>query len=163
MELSLLYTGIIIFVLYCIAAIVLNGWNLPESISATSYLSKDKFSTTAPFTIICIICAVCLFPAWIAVSPENLQFLTFLSCAGMLFAGSTPLYKEELASKVHYTGGIVAFVCGLLWLVFTSNWTTISVIAIIGTVWTYFNKKNYTFIFETIGYLSTAIAVLRLL
>ena len=160
MELSLLYTGIIIFVLYCISAIVLNDWTLPESISATSYLSKDKFSTTAPFTIICIICAVCLFPAWIMVSPEKLQFLTFLSCAGILFAGSTPLYKEELTSKVHYTGGIVAFICGLLWLVFTLNWITISTIAIIGTVWTYFSKKNYTFIFETVGYLSTAITIL---
>ena len=154
--------GIFIFAIYNLFFTSLNKWKLPESISATSYLSKENYNTTWPFTMICIVSVVCLFPLWIAVSPVIWQFLVFLSCAGILFAGSTPLYKEKFESRIHYTGGIIAFVSGLLWLTFTSNWVSLITIGLIGGLFTIFNKKSYTFIFEIISYITICITVLSM-
>ena len=158
----LLLTGCTVFVIYNILAWLLNGRETPESISSTSYLSKEKFGTTLPFTMICVVCSVCLLPAWISVSPTTWEFLTFLTCAGILFAGSTPLYREDLAKTVHYAGGIVAFVCGLLWLLATCQWISLAAITVIGGIWTLFEKSKYTWIFEFVGYLTVVLTVLSM-
>lgn len=152
--------GLLIFISYVVFSISLNKWRLPESISATSYIFKDRFNVTWPFILLCIISAVFLFPLWVTVSPVTWQFLAFLSCAGILFAGSTPLYKEEFEGKIHYAGGITAFISGLLWLSFTSNWYSLIIIVLIGSLITIFSKKNYVFIFEVISYITMCLTVL---
>ena len=104
----LLIVGLIIFILYNAFFIWLNK-GVPESISETSYISKNKFGVTWPFTAICFISAVCIFPLWITVTPEFYQFVVFLSCSGMIFAGCSPLFKEKFEGTIHYTSGMVAF------------------------------------------------------
>lgn len=154
--------GLTFFILYNIFFYGLNDWQIPESISATSYMSMDVFGTTFPFTLLCLISAITLFPSWIAVSPQMLQWLPFISCSGMIFAGSTPLFKGEFEGKIHNASGIVAFVAGMLWLVLTSNWITLGAIIAIGGIWTLFDYKNYTFIFEIISYIFLCVLILFL-
>lgn len=159
-DLFLIIFGLCIFIYYNILFTVFNNDETPESISATSYISRELFDTTAPFTVLCISSAVCLFPLWVAVTPDIYQFLVFLSCMGMLFAGTTPLYKQEFEGKIHYTGGIIAFVCGLIWLILTHCWITLAAIVGLGGLWTIFDRKKYTFIFEFVSYIAVCLAVL---
>lgn len=159
---TLAIAGILLLTVYVIWMRKLNGNNLPESLSATSYISKENLGISLPFTLMCIICVVCLFPLWITVSKEIYQFLAFLSCAGILFAGSTPLYREEFESKIHYVSGITSFVCGILWLILSKCYVPLCLIAVIGGVWTLFDHKNYTFIFEYVGYLIVILTLLFL-
>lgn len=152
----LLIISCIVLIGYCLYMTVVNNKELPESISETSYISKNRYNTTLPFSILCFICAIGIFPLWVSISPENWQFLTFLSCGGMIFAGCTPLFKEEFESTIHYTSGIIAFISGLIWLCVTHNWLSISIICMLGTIFTLLKRKNYVFIFEIIGYLTIA-------
>ena len=135
-ELILAKIGLVAFILYTSFFFVINGNKTLESISSTSYISKEKFGTTLPFTLICVICSVCLFPLWVAVSPAYYQFLVFISCLGVMFAGSTPFFKQEFEGKIHYTSGIMAFIGGLTWLLVTSNWPTALAIGLICGIWT---------------------------
>ena len=155
----LLIIGLIIFILYNAFFIWLNK-EVPESISETSYISKNKFGVTWPFTVICLISAVCIFPLWVTVTPEFYQFVVFLSCAGMMFAGCSPLFKEKFEGTIHYTSGMVAFVAGLAWLILMGQWITLGLIALLGGIRTFFQKEKYTFIFEVISYIAVAITIL---
>ena len=162
-ELILAGVGLMIFIGYNILFTYLNGDETPRSISETSYMAHVRWHTTLPFTALCVISAVFLFPLWIDKTPDEYQFLVFLSCAGMLFAGSTPLYRQEFESKVHYTGGAIAFVCGIAWLVLMHCWISLISIAVVGGLWTLIKPKSWTFIFEFVGYVCLHIAVYSLI
>lgn len=161
-EYILVIVGLIGFIIYNIYFTYLNDDKTPQSISATSYISRERWGTTLPFTGLCVISAICLFPLWIDKTDDNYQFLVFLACAGVLFAGSTPLYRQEFESKIHYTGGIIAFVCGLLWLILMHQWITLGAIAVIGGIWSLSDRKNYTFIFEFISYIAICLSVMNI-
>ena len=149
----ILIIGFVIFLVYNTCMIVINR-GVPESISETSYICKNKYGFTWPFTVFCIAIAVTLFPQWVTTSPEPYQFLTFLSCSGIIFAGCSPLFKKRYESRIHYTSGIIAFVSAMLWCVLISNWTALISIFVVGGIWTCFQKHKYTYIFETVGYIS---------
>ena len=162
-EYILAIVGLIGFIIYNICFTYINNNKTPQSISATSYISREEYGTSLPFVALCIIAAVFLFPLWIDKTPDEYQFLVFLSCAGMLFAGSTPLYRQEFESKVHYTGGAIAFVCGIAWLILMHCWISLASIAIVGGVWTLVERKSWTFIFEFVGYVCLHISVYSLI
>lgn len=157
----LLIFGLVFFVLYNIQMVYLNK-GIPESISATSYLCKEKYGTTWPFTLLCIISAVCMFPLWVTLTPDFYQFLVFLSCSGMIMAGCSPLFKEKFEGIIHYTSGRIAFAAGLVWLILMGQWITLGVIGVIGGIWTLFQKDKYTFIFEDVSYIVIGILLLMM-
>ena len=159
-EYILVIVGLIGFIIYNICFTYINNNKTPQSISATSYISREKYGTSLPFVALCIIAAVFLFPLWIDKTPDEYQFLVFLACAGVLFAGSTPLYRQEFESKIHYTGGTIAFVCGLLWLILMHQWITLGLIGLIGGIWSLLDRKNYTFIFEFVSYIAICLSVM---
>lgn len=161
-EYILVIVGLIIFIVYNICFTYINDNKTPQSISATSYIANTIWGTTLPFTGLCITSAVCLFPLWIDKTEDNYQFFVFLACAGVLFAGSTPLYRQEFESKIHYTGGIIAFVCGLIWLILMHQWITLGLIGLIGGIWSLSDRKNYTFIFEVVSYIAICFSVMNL-
>lgn len=162
-ETIFLYVGLVFFILYNVFMTFVNNKEIPESISETSYISKEHFGTTIPFTALCIISAVCIFPLWILVSPVNFEFLVFLSCTGMMFAGTTPLFNQKFDGRIHYTSGIIAFISGIAWLLLTHNYITLGLIAIIGGIWTLFQKEKYTFIFEVVPYITLCITLLTMI
>ena len=159
-EKILVIIGLIVLVVYCRYTIWLNGNKIPESISYTSYIFREEFGITWPFTALCVISAVTLFPMWVGVTPDNYEFLSFISCAGMLFAGSTPLYKQDFEGVIHYTGGATAFVAAVIWLLCMRLYIPIGIIAVVGGVVTLMRPKNFAYVFEVIGYIAVASALL---
>lgn len=160
MSYILLILGLINFIFYNGLMIYLNKGVLPESISDTAYIQQKLFSGNKQFTLFCIVSALCIFPTWIGITPDVFQFLVFLSCSGMIFAGLTPLFKLKEEGIIHYTSGVVAFITALIWLAIFGYWGTIISIATIGGIWTLFNKEKYTFIFEVVSYILLVITLM---
>lgn len=162
-ETLFLQAGILMFLLYAFITTTLNDkyyGTIPGSISETSYLLRDNFGTTWPFSFICVVSAMCLFPQWVMVSPENLQFLTFISCLGLCFAGTTPLYHEQFHRKIHYISGMTSYAAGLLWLILTQSWISLIAIAVVGGLLTLLNKDKYIFFFEVVAYIVVCLTAL---
>lgn len=109
----LIITGIC-FLIYNIYVIGIFG--LPESLSETSYLFKENGKSHWWFTFICFIISIGLFPIWVGISHINYQFLCFLGCAGIMFAGCTPFFREDFHKPIHYASAIIAFISSIVWL-----------------------------------------------
>lgn len=119
----LMLFGFVSFILYNILILRLNHWEIPESVSATSYILQDKSKTGANgFTYICLIVALTFLPLWLTVTPDNWQFLSFICCAGVVFAGTTPFFKERFQGIIHYTSGIISAISYIAWCVAFGQW-----------------------------------------
>lgn len=105
---------------YIIYAVRVCG--VPWSLSDTYYLLQKRNRPKWLFQAAMILPAMVLMPVWIECSSENIQYLAFLSCGGLMFVGSAPLFKEEFQSKVHYVGAVISGVAMILWVVFSGMW-----------------------------------------
>lgn len=150
---------IVISLVYNIYALVLNKGAL-ESISSTSYLFLSNDKKYYYFSIYCFVLSFILLPIWLAVSATNIQFLVFLACSGIIFAGSTPLFKEKFQGTVHYTAGIIAVLSYLLWMVFSKYYIWLIVEAIITAVLIAIDYKNFVYYTEITGLFTLLILLL---
>ena len=140
----MLYIILLIILIYNISAIIKNK-TIPESISATAYIFKPII-----FTIYCFIVGISLFPMWILHTDESLHCLCFLSCSGILFAGTTPFYREEHQKLIHNISGIASVLFYILWLILSKYYIVLSVCVIFMMLAVIFSKKNYVFYIENI-------------
>lgn len=92
----------------------------------------------------------------INLTPENYQFLSFLTVAGIMFVASAPAFKEEFEGKVHFGAAILSGVCSLAWLICISG---IPWIAIAGMIIAIFDWRHKVFWIE-VGLLVNIYAVL---
>lgn len=112
--------SIVILTMYIVYAVRVCG--VPWSLSDTYYQLKKRGRPAWLFQAAMIIPAMLLMPVWIECSSENTQFLAFLSCGGLIFVGTAPLFKEEFQSKVHYTGTVIAGLATILWVCLSGMW-----------------------------------------
>ena len=106
-----------IFVAYNAVAVVFFG--IPESLSNTYYLYKEKYNKGVLFPAMMYLVVAFMMPAWITMSEgSNFQFLAFLAPAAIAFVGTAPRFKDfDLENKVHTYSAIVAAACSLLWVI----------------------------------------------
>lgn len=108
---------------------------IPNSISATYYILEHKLW----FGFAIISTAILLMIALLNIVPASIQFLAFLSGAGMMFVGAAPNFKEDLEGKVHTGGAITCIVCsqvliGLVNLSILITWMGFVMFAVIYTL-----------------------------
>ena len=156
----ILLAGIIFFTAYYAIVMKINDNDEPESLSATSYLWKGYIGQTWPFTLFCFVSALTILPIWLEKSSENLQFLVFLSCLGIMTAGTTPLFREKDERLIDYIGGYISFLCGVLWVILSNEYYVTWAIICIGSFWMLFDKLKYVYIFEVVAYLAIAVRLL---
>ena len=127
-------TTISIIVATCIYvaynAISLALFCIPESLSDTYYLYKEKRNKGWLFPLMMYAVVALMMPAWIALSEgSDFQFLAFLAPSAIAFVGTAPAFKsDDLENVVHTTAAIVAAICSLAWVaVFTPYWWIILV------------------------------------
>ena len=106
----------VIFVAYNAVAIVLFG--IPESLSNTYYLWKEKNGKGWLFCLMMYLVVALMMPAWISLSEgSNFQFLAFLAPASIMFVGTAPRFKNgDLENRVHTYSAYIAAACSLLWV-----------------------------------------------
>ena len=99
-------------------AISLANFGVPQSLSMTYYLWKEKLNKGYLFP--CMMYAVVAFmmPAWISLSEgSNFQFLAFLAPMSIAFVGTAPKFKnDKLEGNVHSISAVIAAVCSLAWV-----------------------------------------------
>lgn len=106
----------VIFVAYNAVAIAIFG--IPESLSNTYYLYKEKWNKGWLFCLMMYAVVTLMMPAWISLSEgSNFQFLAFLAPASIMFVGTAPRFKDsQLESRVHTVSAYIAAACSLLWV-----------------------------------------------
>lgn len=117
-----------VFVAYNAIAIALFG--IPESLSNTYYLYKEKYNKGFLFPAMMYLVVAFMMPAWITMSEgSNFQFLAFLAPASIAFVGTAPKFKDfDLENKVHSIAALIAAACSLLWVILvTPYWWMILV------------------------------------
>lgn len=117
-----------IYVAYNAISLALLG--IPESLSNTYYLYKEKYNKGWLFPLMMYIVVALMMPAWITLSEDSdFQFLAFLAPAAIAFVGTAPAFKSnDLENVVHTTAAIVAAICSLAWVaVITPYWWMILV------------------------------------
>lgn len=117
-----------IYVAYNTICLALFG--IPESLSNTYYLYKEKSNKGWLFPLMMYAVVALMMPAWITLSEgSDFQFLAFLAPAAIAFVGTAPAFKsDDLENVVHTTAAIVAAICSLAWVaVITPYWWMILV------------------------------------
>lgn len=106
-----------IFVAYNAVAIAFFG--IPESLSNTYYLYKEKSGKSWLFCLMMYLVVALMMPAWITMSEgSNFQFLAFLAPAAIAFVGTAPAFlASDLENKVHSISALIAAACSLLWVI----------------------------------------------
>jgi hypothetical protein len=115
-------TTISIIVATCIYvaynAISLALFGIPESLSNTYYLWKEKNGKGWLFCLMMYAVVALMMPAWITMSEgSDFQFLAFLAPAAIAFVGTAPRFKDtELENHVHMTSAYLAAAFALAWV-----------------------------------------------
>ena len=105
-----------IYVAYNAFSLAIFG--VPESLSNTYYLYKEKWNKGWLFCLMMYLVVALMMPAWISLSEgSNFQFLAFLAPASIMFVGTAPRFKDsQLESRVHTISAVIAAACSLAWV-----------------------------------------------
>lgn len=165
-QLILTLISYVIFVLYNI--FTLGEFGVITSLSNSYYLYNEKKKGLGIiFSIVMIVCAGLLMPAWLDISNgSNFQFLAFLCCAMLCFVGYAPQFKSNsITSIVHNVSAISAAIFGLLWVFIVAKcwWIVITyiLIFILMALCTKTLKKCYIYWLELIAFFSTYTSIIQ--
>ena len=120
----------IIFPIVCLtimlvynAFVLIKYKQVPESLSNTAYLIGSSNDLKRYwFTLYCILTAFTILPALFKVTVDGLEFIPFLLCAGLLFAGFSPSYKDGIEKPVHYVSAYISFGSFLIYGLVCMHW-----------------------------------------
>lgn len=142
-------------------AICLALFPIPESLSNTYYLWKEKNGKGWLFCLMMYLVVALMMPAWISLSEgSDFQFLAFLAPASIAFVGTAPRFKDsDLENKVHIISAIIAAACSLLWVALvTPYWYVILIWFVyiaLAAILTSSYKTAYTYWLEQVAFGST--------
>ena len=154
----------IIYVAY--NAISLANFGIPQSLSMTYYLWKQKANISYLFCMMMYAVVALMMPAWISMSEgSDFQFLAFLAPASIAFVGTAPAFLgSDLENRVHSVSAVVAAVCSLAWVILvTPYWWIILVwlgLVAIAAIVTSSYKTALVYWLETIAFGATFTAAI---
>ena len=164
-KLILLLTAFFIYWAYNMVALSVFG--VPKSLSMTYYLFKERKEwQRLLFPIMMLSMAGLLIPVWLEMSEgSNLQFMSFLAGAGIMFTGTVPTFKSsKLEDRVHTISAIVAAVFALLWVFFVAHlWYIILIWFVIVTLIALLSssiKTSLVYWLETVAFMSTFMSII---
>ena len=147
-------------------AICLALFLIPESLSNTYYLWKEKNGKGWLFPLMMYLVVALMMPAWITMSEgSDFQFLAFLAPASIMFVGTAPRFKDgDLENKVHTVSAIIAAICSLLWVALVTPYWWVMLIWLgfiaLAAILTSSYKTSYVYWLEQIAFLSTFTAAI---
>ena len=159
---DLLLLSFSVFIVY-LAYVLFNIKLIPISISDTYYQLERIGKPKWLFQLCMFMTGGLLLPYWISVSPENIQFLPFLSCGGLLFVSVAPAFKLPLEGPVHYVSAYISGGCAVLWVLWVGLWyipVSLLVVALLFTFIKY--KKQVAFLLELVAIISVFISLLMM-
>lgn len=149
-----------IFIAYIISALIVFK-EIPKSISNTYYMYENinkylKYLFPAMiFTIVAL-----MLPSWLEATKDSyLQFLTFFTCASLLFVGAAPNFKSsKVENYVHSISAVISAICAILWCILVVNtWGLVILNLIYFLIFALFTKtvkKSCVFWLEMTAFIS---------
>ena len=147
-------------------AICLALFSIPESLSNTYYLWREKNGKGWLFPLMMYAVVILMMPAWITMSEgSDFQFLSFLAPASIAFVGTAPAFLgSDLENKVHTISAIIAAVCSLAWVALvTPHWWVMLIwlgFIALASVLTSSYKTAYVYWLEQVAFGSTFTAAI---
>lgn len=112
----MIYLAIISFVVFLVYSVISIAENkeIPDNLSDTYYLYPKWV-----FPMVMVFMSFTLLPCWLEITEgETGQFLSFLSCAGLLFVASAPDYKNDKGQyNIHAVCAYLAVATSLISLI----------------------------------------------
>lgn len=126
-------------------AVAIAFFSIPESLSNTYYLYKEKYNKGWLFCLMMYAVVALMMPAWISLSEgSNFQFLSFLAPAAIMFVGTAPRFKDfKLENKVHSYSAIIAAICSILWVIIVTPYWCIIIGWLVCTIGMAYITKTY--------------------
>lgn len=144
-----------IYIGYAVRVIKMAPWSLSDTYYQLEKRNRPKWL----FQLAMVVPAFLLLPVWLDGSNENLQFLAFLSCGGLIFVGAAPCFKLELEGKVHYCATAVCGLSSVLWTCLSGYWY-LPVVCLAIAVFLMFRYKKWMFWLECALFVSTYLSVI---
>lgn len=145
MDIIITLASMAVFSIYI--GVIIDKYGIPNSVSETFYLLP--VGSKWLFTAMCWATCAIIVP-WMDKSPENLQFLGFLSVLGLLFVGTAAQFKQSFVKSVHYWAAGICAVASQVWIIFATDfwWVSWAVIHIALGFWFWDRRKHITFWLE---------------
>lgn len=144
---ALYFSAVAVIVAY-LAYTIFAFNRIPKSISETYYQWAERGAKYL-FTAVMWLVTILLLPYWAAKSPDNLQFLPFLSMSGLAFVGGACAFKETLTKATHFTSAGIWAASALLYFILLGDWAAIVCGGVFGlvtcTITLVRNSKHFTF------------------
>lgn len=140
-NLILALTALLIFLIY--NGIIIMKFGMPSSLSDTFYLLQNKKKGLGyVFTAMMTVMSFTLLPSWLSITDaiptweHNFTFLAFFACAGILFVGAAPAFRNVgIENKVHMISAKLCAVFAIAWCAIVC-WRIVYIIPIsIGLAW----------------------------
>lgn len=154
----------VIYVAY--NAIALANFGIPQSLSMTYYLWKEKCNKGWLFCLMMYAVVAFMMPAWISMSEgSDFQFLAFLAPAAIAFVGTAPAFLSGgLENSVHMWSAVLAAICSLAWVILvTPFWWLILIwtcFVAIAAIFASSYKTSYIYWLETVAFGATFTATI---
>ena len=154
----------IIYVVY--NAIAIATFGVPESLSNTYYLWKERNGKGYLFCLMMYAVVALMMPAWLTLSEgSDFQFLAFLAPMSIAFVGTAPRFKnDKLEGNVHSISAVIAAACSLAWVALVTPywWMIVTWLGIIAmySIFTSSYKTCLVYWLEQVAFLSTFTAAI---
>lgn len=112
----LILLSLAIILTYVGVMVYKNG--IPYSISDTFYALEHRFWFTATMWFTSLL----LMPSILERTPDTYQFLAFLMCAGLIFVGAAPHFKNGIERPVHIVATCISALSSQIWVILTQPW-----------------------------------------
>lgn len=151
-----MYTTISL-ILFIIISLIYNLYiifkykTMPVSLSETSYI-LGGFKRYW-FSAYCITTVMLILPLLLITIPENLAFLGFLMCGGLLFAGLSPMFKNGMDKTIHYTSSMFSFIIFIIFMIFIMGWFYLALYVWLLALLTLCKKECYVYFAEILVYI----------
>ncbi len=154
-----MWWGVILFL-----SLVYNGYifwrfkKVPESLSETSYLLGGNKRYL--FSLYCLITGIILLLELLNRSVDGYEFLPFLLCTGICFAGISPLFRDGIEKIVHYVSSFAAFTAFIVYMILFLDWKWIAVYCTALTLLCLWKKDSYTYFAEILALIVLTISLI---
>lgn len=163
-------TTISIIVATCIYvvynAIAIATFGVPESLSNTYYLWKERNGKGYLFCLMMYAVVGFMMPAWLTLSDgSDFQFLAFLAPMSIAFVGTAPKFKDDtLEGNVHSISAVIAAACSLAWVALVTPYWWVILIWLgyiaMAAILTSSYKQSYIYWLETVAFGATFTATI---
>jgi hypothetical protein len=151
--LSCLIISLTTFVLF-ISGLALKYRSI-SCISEGYYLAKKSWM----FTLGLLVTSMAVLPAWLESSPENYQFLAFLSCVSLMGVAVFPKYLESDRTG-HIVSALCAMALSLLWSALTGHWIILLAVSGVAMLLLVTKINNKFFWLEVLGFANIYLSLL---